>query len=296
MNEFYIRQFKQYLLLERSFSTNTAEAYLHDIGLLAEFLDGKKDFKSIQIEDLQEFIIYLKEEKGVESTSQARIMAGVRAFFRFLVVEQVIQENPALLIDTPKLRQKLPTVLTIPEVEAILKAVDLSLPEGHRNKAIIEVLYGCGLRVSELVNLRLSWLRFDEGYIRVIGKGNKERIVPIGETARKAVLLYTEGQRQHVKIKKGFEDIVFLNRRGGQLTREMVFLIVKELAKKAGITKTISPHTFRHSFATHLVEGGADLRAVQEMLGHENITTTEIYTHLDRDYIQSTIALFHPRY
>ncbi|MBQ7736008.1 MAG: site-specific tyrosine recombinase XerD [Bacteroidales bacterium] len=295
MNDFYIHQFKQYLLLERSLSAKTAEAYLHDIGLLAEFL-GKKEFTSVQVDDLQEFIIFLKEKKQVESTSQARIMAGVRAFYRFLVVEQVIKENPAQLIETPKLRQKLPTVLTVPEVEAILSAVDLSQPEGHRNKAIIEVLYGCGLRVSELVNLRFSWLRFDEGYIRVIGKGDKERIVPIGETAKKAVQLYAEGQRQHLKIKKGCEDIVFLNRRGGQLTREMVFLIVKSLAAAAGITKTISPHTFRHSFATHLVEGGADLRAVQEMLGHESITTTEIYTHLDRDYIQSTIALFHPRY
>ena len=295
MNDFYIRQFKQYLLLERSLSPKTAEAYLHDIHLLNEFLKDK-NFKDVQVEDLQEFIIYLKEERQVESTSQARIMAGIRGFYRFLTVEQVLKENPAQLIETPKLRQKLPTVLTIPEVEAILGAVDLSQPEGHRNKAIIEVLYGCGLRVSELVNLRLSWLRFDEGYLRVIGKGDKERIVPIGETARKAVLLYTEGRRQHLKIKKGCEDIVFLNRRGGQLTREMVFHIVKELAATAGITKTISPHTFRHSFATHLVEGGADLRAVQEMLGHESITTTEIYTHLDRDYIQSTIALFHPRY
>ena len=286
MNDFYIRQFKQYLLLERSLSPKTAEAYLHDIRLLDEFLKGKK-FTDVQIEDLQEFIIFLKEEKQVESTSQARIMAGIRGFYRFLTVEQVVKENPAKLIETPKLRQKLPTVLTIPEVEAIIGAVDLSQPEGHRNKAIIEVLYGCGLRVSELVNLRLSWLRFDEGYLRVIGKGDKERIVPIGETARKAVLLYTEGRRQHLKIKKGCEDIVFLNRRGGQLTREMVFLIVKELAATAGITKTISPHTFRHSFATHLVEGGADLRAVQEMLGHESITTTEIYTHLDRSYNQA---------
>lgn len=295
MKDFYIRQFRQYLLLERSLSAKTAEAYQHDIRLLADFL-GKKEFTDIQLDDLQEFIIYLKEEKMVESTSQARIMAGIRAFYRFLVMEQVMQENPAMLIETPKLRKKLPTVLTVPEVESIISAVDLSQPEGHRNKAIIEVLYGCGLRVSELVNLRLSWLRFDESYIRVIGKGDKERIVPIGATAQKAVLLYTEGQRQHLKIKKGCEDIVFLNRRGGKLTREMVFIIVKSLAATAGITKTISPHTFRHSFATHLVEGGADLRAVQEMLGHESITTTEIYTHLDNDYIQSTIALFHPRY
>lgn len=295
MNDLFIRQFRQYLLLERSFSQNTAEAYIHDILLLCEFV-APKSLKDVQLEDLQQFIIFLKEEKKVESTTQARIMAGIRAFYRFLVMEQMVAENPALLIDTPKLGSKLPTVLTIPEVEAIIAAVDLSLPEGHRNKAIIEVLYGCGLRVSELVNLRLSWLHLNEGYTRVIGKGDKERIVPMGETAQKALVLYLEGARQHLKIKKDCEDIVFLNRRGGQLTREMVFLVVKALAKKAGITKTISPHTFRHSFATHLVEGGADLRAVQEMLGHESITTTEIYTHLDQDYIQSTIALFHPRY
>ncbi len=295
MNDFYIRQFKQYILLEKSLSAKTAEAYLHDVQLLNDFLEGT-DFKDVTTDDLHRFIIALQQDKHVEATSQARIIAGVRAFFRFLVIEQVIATNPALLVDAPKLGKHLPTVLTIPEVEAILNAVDLSDPEGHRNRAMLEVMYGCGLRVSELVNLRLSWLHFDEDYVRVIGKGDKERIVPIGHTAKKFVLLYTEGARLHIKIQKGCEDIVFLNRRGGQLSRQMAFLLVKKYAELAGITKEISPHTFRHSFATHLIEGGADLRAVQEMLGHASITTTEIYTHLDRDYIQSNIALFHPRY
>lgn len=290
-----IARFRQYLLLEKSLSTQTAEAYLHDISLLASFLEGKS-LEAVDITDLQEFAKYLQGEKMVEPTSQARIISGIRAFYRFLVIEGTINANPAALLDTPKLGKKLPSVLSIPEVESVINAVDLSAPEGHRNRAIIEVLYGCGLRVSELVDLRLSCLHFEEGYIRVIGKGNKERIVPIGETARKAVCNYIEGRRQQVKVKKEASDIVFLNHHGNKLTRVAIFTMVKDLAKIAGITKEISPHTFRHSFATHLVEGGADLRAVQEMLGHESITTTEIYTHLDRQYIQSTIALFHPRY
>lgn len=290
-----IVRFRQYLLLEKSLSAKTAEAYLHDVSLLASFL-GEKPLETVDITDLQEFVKFLQKEKKVEATSQARIISGIRAFYRFLVLEGTISSNPAALLDAPKLGKKLPSVLSIPEVEAVINAVDLSTPEGHRNRAIIEVLYGCGLRVSELVDLRLSCLHFEEGYVRVIGKGDKERIVPIGETARKAVNNYIEGRRQQIKVKKEASDIVFLNRRGGKLTRVTVFNIVKDLAEKAGITKEISPHTFRHSFATHLVEGGADLRAVQEMLGHESITTTEIYTHLDREYIQSTIALFHPRY
>lgn len=290
-----IVRFRQYLLLEKSLSAKTAEAYLHDVSLLASFL-GEKPLETVDITDLQEFVKFLQKEKKVEATSQARIISGIRAFYRFLVLEGTISSNPAALLDAPKLGKKLPSVLSIPEVEAVINAVDLSTPEGHRNRAIIEVLYGCGLRVSELVDLRISCLHFEEGYVRVIGKGDKERIVPIGETARKAVTNYIEGKRRQMKVKKEATDIVFLNRRGGKLTRVTVFNIVKDLAEKAGITKEISPHTFRHSFATHLVEGGADLRAVQEMLGHESITTTEIYTHLDREYIQSTIALFHPRY
>lgn len=290
-----VERFRQYLILEKSLSAKTAEAYLHDVGLLDEFL-GEKKLENVEISDLQDFAKYLQKDHEVKATSQARILSGVRAFYRFLVLEGTLETNPAQLIDTPKLARKLPTVLSVPEVEAIINAVDLSLPEGHRNRAMIEVLYSCGLRVSELITLQLSCLFFDEGYIRVIGKGNKERIVPIGSTAQKAIRLYVEGYRMSLKIKKGDADIVFLNRRGGRLSRVMVFHIVKELAEKAGITKEISPHTFRHSFATHLVEGGADLRAVQEMLGHESITTTEIYTHLDREYVQSTIALHHPRY
>ena len=290
-----VERFRQYLILEKSLSAKTAEAYLHDVGLLDEFL-GEKKLENVEVTDLQDFAKYLQKNQEVKATSQARIMSGVRAFYRFLVLEGTLETNPAQLIDTPKLARKLPTVLSVPEVEAIINAVDLSLPEGHRNRAMIEVLYSCGLRVSELIALQLSCLFFDEGYIRVIGKGNKERIVPIGSTAQKAIRLYVEGYRMSLKIKKGDADIVFLNRRGGRLSRVMVFHIVKELAEKAGITKEISPHTFRHSFATHLVEGGADLRAVQEMLGHESITTTEIYTHLDREYVQSTIALHHPRY
>lgn len=290
-----VERFRQYLILEKSLSAKTAEAYLHDVGLLDEFL-GEKKLENVEVADLQDFAKYLQKDQEVKATSQARILSGVRAFYRFLVLEGTLETNPAQLIDTPKLARKLPTVLSVPEVEAIINAVDLSLPEGHRNRAMIEVLYSCGLRVSELVTLQLSCLFFDEGYIRVIGKGNKERIVPIGSTAQKAIRLYVEGYRMSLKIKKGDADIVFLNRRGGRLSRVMVFHIVKELAEKAGITKEISPHTFRHSFATHLVEGGADLRAVQEMLGHESITTTEIYTHLDREYVQSTIALHHPRY
>lgn len=290
-----VERFRQYLILEKSLSEKTAEAYLHDVGLLNEFL-GEKKLENVEVADLQDFAKHLQKDQEVKATSQARILSGVRAFYRFLVLEGTLETNPAQLIDTPKLARKLPTVLSVPEVEAIINAVDLSLPEGHRNRAMIEVLYSCGLRVSELVTLQLSCLFFDEGYIRVIGKGNKERIVPIGSTAQKAIRLYVEGYRMSLKIKKGDADIVFLNRRGGRLSRVMVFHIVKELAEKAGITKEISPHTFRHSFATHLVEGGADLRAVQEMLGHESITTTEIYTHLDREYVQSTIALHHPRY
>ena len=290
-----VERFRQYLILEKSLSAKTAEAYLHDVGLLDEFL-GEKKLENVEVSDLQDFAKYLQKDQEVKATSQARILSGVRAFYRFLVLEGTLETNPAQLIDTPKLARKLPTVLSVPEVEAIINAVDLSLPEGHRNRAMIEVLYSCGLRVSELITLQLSCLFFDEGYIRVIGKGNKERIVPIGSTAQKAIRLYVEGYRMSLKIKKGDADIVFLNRRGGRLSRVMVFHIVKELAEKAGITKEISPHTFRHSFATHLVEGGADLRAVQEMLGHESITTTEIYTHLDREYVQSTIALHHPRY
>ena len=268
---------------------------MRDIRKFYDFLGGRKELDKVELADLQEFLTTLYDEK-IQARSQARIISGIKAFYHFLVFENSIEEDPTELLDSPKIGRKLPSVLSIPEIESILDCIDLSKPEGHRNKAIIEVLYGCGLRVSELTELRLSWLHFTDGFVRIIGKGNKERLVPIGQTAQKAVMLYVEGEREKLKIKKGCEDIVFLNRRGSKLTRAMIFHIIKELAQKAGITKTISPHTFRHSFATHLIDGGADLRAVQEMLGHESIITTEIYTHLDRNYIKENIAKYHPRY
>jgi integrase/recombinase XerD len=300
-----LRLFKQYILLERQLSPKTVEAYLHDVqkllhfyalsqGLKAEDISDEV-LKNITLADLQDFLASLYDEK-IEARSQARIISGLKAFFKYLMYENIIETDPTQLLDAPKIGRKLPVVLSVPEVEAVLNAIDLSLPEGHRNRAILEVLYGCGLRVSEAINLQLSQLFFDDNFIRVIGKGNKERLVPVGEVAQNAVRQYVEGARSRLKIKKGAENTLFLNRRGAPLTRNMVFLIIKDRVAAAGIHKTVSPHTFRHSFATHLIEGGADLRAVQEMLGHESITTTEIYTHLDQEYIKSAIAQFHPRY
>ena len=294
-SEQYLQRFYQYIRIEKSLSPRTVEAYMRDIRKFDDFLGGRKELDKVELADLQEFLTTLYDEK-IQARSQARIISGIKAFYHFLVFENSIEEDPTELLDSPKIGRKLPSVLSIPEIESILDCIDLSKPEGHRNKAIIEVLYGCGLRVSELTELRLSWLHFTDGFVRIIGKGNKERLVPIGQTAQKAVMLYVEGEREKLKIKKGCENIVFLNRRGSKLTRAMIFHIIKELAHKAGITKTISPHTFRHSFATHLIDGGADLRAVQEMLGHESIITTEIYTHLDRNYIKENIAKYHPRY
>jgi integrase/recombinase XerD len=247
------------------------------------------------LNDLQNYLHHLFKGR-IKASSQARITSSLKAFYSFLQYEEVIKNNPTELLEAPKIGKHLPDVLSVTEIEAIIAAIDLSKPEGHRNKAIIEVLYGCGLRVSELINLKLSQLFFRENFIRIIGKGEKERLVPIGETAQKAIGHYIEGLRSKLKIKKGMEDILFLNRRGSKLTREMIFMMVKETVQQTEIQKKISPHTFRHSFATHLIEGGADLRAVQEMLGHASITTTEIYTHLDTDYIRSAIAQFHPRY
>lgn len=290
----YIELFRQYIRLEKSLSPRSVEAYIHDIKKLEAYI-GKKSLKNLKLSDFQSFMIYLYDQK-ISARSQARILSGIKSFYKFLLYEKIIKTDPTELLEPPKIGHHLPTVLSIPEVEAIINAIDLSIPEGHRNKAIMEVMYGCGLRVSEVINLKISQLFFKEDYIRIIGKGDKERMVPVGNTAQKAVRLYLEGSRQHQKIEKGNEDILFLNRRGRKLTREMIFIIVKDLATKAAIKKNISPHTFRHSFATHLIEGGADLRAVQEMLGHESITTTEIYTHLDREFIKSTIALYHPRY
>lgn len=289
-----IVHFKQYLIFEKGLSPKSVEAYLHDVLLFDDFL-GDKELQTVSREDCQAFLKDLYD-KGIAPRSQARILSGVKAFYRFLLYDGKISEDPTELLDAPKIGLHLPDVLSIEEIEAIISVIDLSTPEGHRNRAMVEVLYGCGLRVSELITLRLSNLFFGDGFVKIIGKGNKERYVPIGSTAQKMVKLYVEGARATLKIRKGEEDYVFLNRRGSHLTREMVFMLVKKWAKEAGVEKSISPHTFRHSFATHLVEGGADLRAVQQMLGHESITTTEIYTHLDSDYIRSNIAQFHPRY
>ena len=297
----YLPQFLSYLRLEKSLSPKTGEAYLRDVKKFAHFLsqdDEKIDeqlLKEATLKDFQNYLQQLFKEK-VKATSQARAVSSLKAFYRFLQYEEIIEKNPTELLEAPKTGRKIPDVLSVAEIEAIIATIDLSKPEGHRNKAIIEVLYGCGLRVSELINLKLSQLFFRDNFIRIIGKGDKERFVPIGKTAQQAVIHYVDGTRSKLKIKKGMEDIVFLNRRGAKLTREMVFMMIKEMAQLGGIQKSISPHTFRHSFATHLVEGGADLRAVQEMLGHASITTTEIYTHLDTDYIRSAIALYHPRY
>lgn len=302
-----LKQFHQYIRLEKNLSPKSVEAYMHDVNKFVSYLANKNEIeiesdsqtdqllKQIQLEDLRHYMEFLYED-GIQARSQARSISGLKSFYKFLMIEKTIDSNPTTLLDSPKIGRKLPEVLAIPEIESIINAIDLSLPEGHRNKAIIEVMYGCGLRVSETVNLLISQLFFKEGYIRVIGKGDKERLVPIGHTAQNAVTLYLEGTRAKQKPKKGMEDHLFLNRRGSKLSREMVFIIIKNLAEIANIKKNISPHTLRHSFATHLIEGGADLRAVQEMLGHESITTTEIYTHLDREYIKSTIALHHPRY
>lgn len=291
-NAFIIR-FKQYLIYEKALSTKSVEAYLHDVGLLEEFLQNS-NIENVTLQDLQSFIQYLYD-KGISARSQARIISGIKGFYKFLIYDGTREDDPTALLDAPKIGFHLPDVLSIEEIEAIINVIDLSTPEGHRNRAMVEMMYGCGLRVSELVTIKVSNLFFDEGFIKVVGKGNKERLVPIGRTAQKMVNLYIEGARQKVKIKKGEEDFLFLSKRGGHLTREMVFMLVKKWAKEAGIEKSISPHTFRHSFATHLIDGGADLRAVQQMLGHENITTTEIYTHLDKDFIRSNMT-FHPRF
>ena len=294
----YKKGFKAYLQLEKSLAQNSVQAYLRDIDKLTQYLQAHNELKNpadIILKDLQQFIKWVAE-LGMTDTSQARIIAGIRAFFNYCLIEQIVPKDPSLLLQSPKLKRLLPDVLHVEEIENILAQIDLSTPAGGRNKAIIETLYSCGLRVTELVNLRISQLYLEVGFIRVTGKGNKERLVPIGGSAIKYINIYKNTIRIHIPVKQGNEDVLFLNRRGTRLSRIMIFLIIKELVQKAGITKTISPHTFRHSFATHLVEGGADLRAVQEMLGHESITTTEIYTHLDRDFLRKTLEKFHPAF
>ena len=294
----YKKGFKSYLQLEKSLSAHSVQAYLHDIELLTQFLQSQNTMVNpadVTLQHLQDFLKHIAE-LGMSSSSQARIISGIKAFYKYALIENISTLNPSVLLDAPKLKKSLPDVLHFDEIEKILAAIDLSTPEGTRNKAIIETLYSCGLRVTELVELRISQLFLETGFIRVIGKGNKQRLVPIGGDAIKYINLYRENIRVHIPVKPGNEDYLFLNRRGTKLSRIMIFLIIKELVHKAGIKKTISPHTFRHSFASHLVEGGADLRAVQEMLGHESITTTEIYTHLDREFLRKTLEQFHPAF
>jgi integrase/recombinase XerD len=296
MWEAYKKGFKAYLQLEKSLSENSVEAYLHDVELLTQYMQTINDLKTpdtLELKDLQQFVKYIAE-LGMSAGSQARIISGLRQFYKFCSLEQISKTDPTILLDAPKLKRKLPDTLSYDEIESIMNQIDLSKPEGGRNKAILETMYSCGLRVSEVVNLKISQLYLDVGFIRVIGKGDKERLVPIGSSAVKYINIYKDNIRSHIQPQKDKEDILFLSRRGAELTRVMIFLIIKELALKAGIQKNISPHTFRHSFATHLVEGGADLRAVQQMLGHESITTTEIYTHLDREYLRKTLEQYHP--
>jgi integrase/recombinase XerD len=293
----HLQGFKSFLQLERSLSPNSVAAYLGDVDKLMQFLelsDINHQPQDLTLEHLQSFLKYI-HEIGMSAQSQARIISGIKAFYKYLLMEDLLKSDPTALLEAPRLGRKLPDTLSLREINALIAAIDLSKPEGQRNKAMLETLYSCGLRVSELVGLKISNLFLDDEFLKVTGKGDKERLVPVGSVAIKQIKIYREEVRVHVRPKKEAEDILFLNQRGGALSRVMVFLIIKDLAARAGIKKSISPHTFRHSFATHLIEGGADLRAVQEMLGHESITTTEIYTHLDRDYLRSAIAQFHPR-
>ena len=298
MWEAYKKGYKAYLRLEKSLSDHSVEAYLHDVTKLTQYLqvtNNEKNPASLTLKDLQAFVKWIGE-LGMGATTQARIISGIRSFYKYLLTEQLVTIDPSTLLEAPKTRRKLPDTLSFEEIEQLIGAIDLSSAEGTRNKAILETMYSCGLRVSELVGLKISCLYLDIGFIRVIGKGDKERLVPIGTDAIKCIKIYKDTVRSHQAVSEKNQDILFLNRRGNALSRVMIFYIIKSLAHTAGITKVISPHTFRHSFATHLVEGGADLRAVQEMLGHESITTTEIYTHLNRDFLRDTLQQFHPAF
>lgn len=291
----YIKEFVSYLKIEKGLAENSIFAYQNDVAKLHDFsVSIDKNAEQISYNDLKLFIAALYD-LGLSARTQARIISGIKQFYGYLLLENYITVDPSELLDQPKIGRKLPEVLTIEEIDRLIDALDMSKNESHRNKAIIETLYSCGLRVSELVNLRFSDLFFEEGFIRVIGKGNKERLVPVSVSVEKEISIYNDHIRRHQNIKKGDENVVFLNRRGGKLTRVMIFTIIKDLAERISLQKTISPHTFRHSFATHLLEGGANLRAIQEMLGHESITTTEIYTHLDQRYLKEAILSFHPR-
>lgn len=295
--ELLLKSYRTFLQLERNMSEHSIKAYENDVKKLFQYLSqlpNTKPIKDLQLQDLQAFLIWLSD-LGVAARSQARIVSGIKSFYGFLKLEGLISDKPTDLLELPRLAQKLPEVLEIEEIDAMMAQIDRSLPQGERNLAILEVLYSCGLRVSELINLRISQLYPEEGFVRVIGKGDKERLIPIGAQALQQLELYIEQVRVHISVQLGFEDYIFLNKRGKTISRQMVFLIIQDLAEKAHIGKKVSPHTFRHSFATHLVEGGADLRAVQEMLGHESILTTEIYTHIDKHFLRSEIISHHPR-
>jgi len=292
-----IKAFEGYLRIERGLSDNSVESYVRDISKLDQYVEMEKKSVSpekLLLSDLQDFVRFVAE-LGMETSSQARLISGVRAFYRYMNLSGAMDSDPSELLMQPKVGRKLPDIINNEEIDELIAAIDLSKAEGERNKAILEVLYACGLRVSELTELKISNLYLKDEFVKVVGKGSKERLVPIGHSAIKQLNIYINQVRVHQKIQNGFEDFVFLNRRGKSLTRVMIFTIIKDLAERIGMKKTISPHTFRHSFASELVERGADLRAVQEMLGHESITTTEIYTHLDRQYLRSTIMQFHPR-
>lgn len=293
--ERYIKDFVSFLKIEKGLAENSIFAYQNDVRKLQVFSEARNlDVKAIEYAHLQEFIAVLFD-LGLHARSQARIISGIKQFFVFLMVEDEINDDPSELLELPKVGRKLPEVLTIEEIDALIQAIDRTKAESQRNRAILETLYSCGLRVSELVSLRFSDLYFEEGFIRVIGKGNKERLVPVSKSVEKEINRYKADVRDHQTVQPGNENIVFLNRRGAKLTRVMIFTIIRQLAAAIGLKKTISPHTFRHSFATHLIEGGANLRAIQDMLGHESITTTEIYTHLDQRFIRDAIIRFHPR-
>lgn len=295
--DLWIKSYKIYLSIERALSENSIQAYLRDINKLKVFFseeDQKKSPETITTEDINLFLT-AQFNQGLNASSQARLVSGLKSFFYFLLLEKVIEESPMEHIEQPIITKKIPDVLSIQEIEKIIASIDLSQKEGQRNRAIIEMLYGCGLRVSELIAVKISNIHTDEGFILIRGKGRKERLVPFSGEAKKHVWLYMEHDRSKMKIHSEYEDLLFLNRRGKPLTRNMIFIIVKKLAELAGIQKKVSPHTFRHSFATHMIENGADLRVVQEMLGHESITTTEIYTHIDRQYLRSNILKYHPR-
>ena len=293
-----IKHYTDYLKLELSLSDNSVEAYQHDVELFLQYLEAEQlstEINDINLQTIENFFAYLYD-LNIGATSQARILSGLKSFYRYLLSENITDTDPTILISSPTLGRHLPEVLSYEEIQMMIDSIDLSLPNGHRNKAMIEVLYGCGLRVSELINLQISDIYKNEGFLRIFGKGSKERLVPIGDNSLKILFQYIEGARLHVNIKPKFTDTVFLNSRGTSLTRQMVFLIVKDLAERNGIKKTISPHTFRHSFATHLLEGGANLLAVQQMLGHASVSTTEIYTHISDDLLRDTMLSYHPRF